>query len=104
MTRPCEARGRDGSTAASARNSTGVQPQSDNISTYIHRAARDVFRSERSGGRPQGSCPTDGHWTLRSLLAPKLPRDESFEDLMGLLVQHFDPKPLVIAERFRFYQ
>ena len=42
--------------------------------------------------------------TLRSLLAPKLPRDESFEDLMSLLVRHFDPKPLVIAERFRFYR
>ena len=42
--------------------------------------------------------------TLRSLLAPARPRDKSFDELLGVLKKHFDPKPLVIAECFRFYQ
>ena len=42
--------------------------------------------------------------TLRSLLAPARPRDKSFDELLGVLKKHFDTKPVVIAERFRFYQ
>ena len=83
-------------------------PQSDNISTYLERLELyfDVNGVEADRKVPVlltviGAKAYD---TLRSLLAPKLPRDESFEDLMGLLVRHFDPKPLVIAERFRFYR
>ena len=37
--------------------------------------------------------------TLRSLLAPTLPRDKTFPELLAVLKQHFDPKPLVIGER-----
>ena len=42
--------------------------------------------------------------TLRSLLAPTRPREKSFIDLIEVLKRHFDPQPLVIGERFRFYQ
>lgn len=41
--------------------------------------------------------------TLRSLLAPTLPRDKSFVELLATLKAHYNPKPLVISERFRFY-
>ena len=39
--------------------------------------------------------------TLRSL---DLPKDKSFLELSTALRQHYSPKPLVIGERFRFYQ
>ena len=39
---------------------------------------------------------------LRGQLAPILPKDKSLKDLEKLLKDHFEPKPLVIAERFRF--
>ena len=42
--------------------------------------------------------------TLRSLLPPILPRDKSFPELLAILKQHFDPKPLVIGEHFHFYK
>ena len=42
--------------------------------------------------------------TLRSLLAPERPRDQSYDQLVSVLQKHYDPKPLVIGERFRFYQ
>ena len=42
--------------------------------------------------------------TLRSLLSPERPRDKSYDQLVAALQKHYDPKPLVIGERFRFYQ
>ena len=41
---------------------------------------------------------------LRTLVAPSSPREQSFKDLAKLLKSHFEPKPLVIVERFVFYR
>ena len=41
---------------------------------------------------------------LKSLTSPALPKKKSLDDLQEALKAHFDPKPLVIAECFRFYQ
>ena len=51
-------------------------------------------------------CPCVAHTNRseRSLLAPALPQDKDFDTLLAVLKSHFDPKPLVIAERFRFYK
>ena len=40
--------------------------------------------------------------TLRNLLAPEKPTDKSFEQIKDILLSHFSPKPLIIAERFKF--
>ena len=36
------------------------------------------------------------------LLAPTLPKDKSLAEVIAVLEKHFDPKPAVIAERFKF--
>ena len=41
---------------------------------------------------------------LTSLLAPCKPREKSFAELSETLRRHFDPKTLVIAERFYFHR
>ena len=41
---------------------------------------------------------------LKSLLAPEKPSTKSYKDLIEILGKHLDPKPLVIAERFRFHK
>ena len=41
---------------------------------------------------------------LTSLLALRKPREKSFAELSEILCRHFDPKPLVIAERFHFHR
>jgi nucleoside-triphosphatase THEP1 len=41
---------------------------------------------------------------LRSLTAPAKPKDKSFKVLCETMTSHFSPKPLIIAERFRFYK
>ena len=40
---------------------------------------------------------------LRSLVAPSLPQDKSFVQLVMMLKNHFEPKPLIIAERVHFH-
>ena len=41
---------------------------------------------------------------LRSLTAPQRPAERNFAQLCEILESHFSPKPLIIAERFRFYK
>nr|XP_055071051.1 uncharacterized protein K02A2.6-like [Misgurnus anguillicaudatus] len=41
---------------------------------------------------------------LRSLIAPEKLREKSFKHITDTLQQHFSPKPLIIAERFRFHR
>ena len=41
---------------------------------------------------------------LRTLVAPDAPRGKSFKALAELLKNHFEPKPLVIAERFTLHR
>ena len=41
---------------------------------------------------------------LRSLVQPAKPSDCSYEQIITTLKKHFSPKPLIIAERFRFHK
>ncbi|KAL1255339.1 hypothetical protein QQF64_013400 [Cirrhinus molitorella] len=41
---------------------------------------------------------------LRSLTQPDKPGDKSYQELVSLLKEHNSPKPLIIAERFRFHK
>ncbi len=39
---------------------------------------------------------------LRNLLAPAKPADKTFEQLAGILQEHYNPKPSEVMQRFRF--
>ena len=41
---------------------------------------------------------------LHSLVAPEKPKDKTLDELFVILEVHLDPPPVLIAERFRFYQ
>ena len=41
---------------------------------------------------------------LRALVAPEKPGDKTYQELCDALTAHLAPKPLVIAERFRFHK
>ena len=41
---------------------------------------------------------------LKNLVSPDAPKDKSFSDLKSTLRAHLKPKPLMIAERFKFHQ
>ena len=41
---------------------------------------------------------------VQNLVAPASPKDKTYTELMDALSAHFSPKPLVIAERYRFHK
>ncbi|XP_039519644.1 uncharacterized protein K02A2.6-like [Pimephales promelas] len=41
---------------------------------------------------------------LRSLVQPRKPGESTYAEIVAVLSAHFSPKPLVIAERFRFHK
>ncbi len=41
---------------------------------------------------------------LKDLLLPEKPADKEFDEIVSTLQKHLNPKPLEIAERFRFYK
>ena len=41
---------------------------------------------------------------LKDIVAPAKPSELKFEEVLEHLNKHYDPKPLVIAERFKFHK
>lgn len=41
---------------------------------------------------------------LWNLLSPTDPKDKTFDELVKTLSDHFEPKPIVIAEHFHFHK
>ena len=41
---------------------------------------------------------------LRSISGPRKPKELSFTEIVVTLAKHLDPKPIVIAERFKFHK
>ena len=41
---------------------------------------------------------------LKSAVCPVKPSEKTLAELLELLQKHYAPKPLIIAERFRFYR
>ena len=50
------------------------------------------------------SIGTRAYELLRSLLTPTLPQTLDYTELVGLLREHYEPQPLVIAEGFHFHR
>ena len=41
---------------------------------------------------------------LRSISAPRKPKELNFTEIVDTLAQHVDPKPIIIAERYKFHK
>ena len=41
---------------------------------------------------------------FRNLVAPTLPQEKTLDQLVVMLKSYFEPKPVIIAERFRFHR
>lgn len=83
-------------------------PATESISAYLERldlyfSANDVADGKRVSVLLTVIGP-ENYTLLRGLVAPAVPKDKSLEELKDILTAHFEPKALVIAERFRFYR
>ena len=82
-------------------------PLKEKIAAYLERV--ELF-FEANGIKDEKQVPVfltaiggETYALLRSLLAPAKPSSKTFTELKEVLQRHFDPKPLVIAERFYFH-
>lgn len=111
MTERSPASGADATATTAAPRVLGrlqeFDPGVDNMSTYLERLELYFEANAVEAPRKVAVLTVIGakaYDTLRSLLAPTFPRDKSFDELIQILKQHYDPKPLVIGERFHFYK
>ena len=77
-------------------------PESDNIMAYLEQVNL-FFTANGIGPDKQVSVfltvvGSRNYTLIKSLTALTLPQEKSYEDLKAVLLAHFRPKPLLIAE------
>ena len=82
--------------------------QNDDWSLYIERLGQFYIANEITTNAKKVAVlltviGTKAYELLHSLLAPELPSTKSYDELVKVLEDHLKPKPLVIAERFKFH-
>ena len=83
-------------------------PDSEPIAAYLERVAvyfdANEVKEDKQVPVLLSVVGSKVYALLRSLAAPKLPKELPFQELEALLKAHFSPKPLTIAERFHFHR
>ena len=84
------------------------RPEADSIRAYLERAAL-YFEANDIGDHKRvpillSSIGASTYALLRDLVAPDAPGTLTFRRLSEVLITHFEPKRLVIAERFYFHK
>ena len=80
----------------------------DNWLAYIERIeqyfiANEITTEEKKRGVLLTVIGSETYNLLRSLVSPEKPSEKSFTQIVNTLKSHLNPKPIVIAERFKFY-
>ena len=80
----------------------------NNFEEYIERLEQYFDANETEDADKQRSifltvCGEKTYSLLRNLCAPDKPNTKSFDELKTTLTAHLKPKPLIIAERYRFH-
>ena len=84
------------------------EPGTETITAYLERFkayldANDITNAKRSSILVSTIGPK-AYAVLRSLMAPDTPQSKSYTVLTDVLKKHYEPKPLIIAERYTFNQ
>lgn len=87
---------------------TAFDSSTEDWETYIERvelycSANDV-KDEKKVAVLLSIIGAKTYGLLRSLLTPEKPNTKTFQQIVDTLKSHLNPKPLVIAERFRFHK
>ena len=95
--------GNEGGMAATIRILLEFDPTSKRLFMAFVESEILFVSKQSDGGQARGSFTQRGRRRdhLKNLLAPILPKEVSFEEIVQMLQAHFDQTlPLVIAERF----
>lgn len=84
------------------------EPETESITAYLERLQNFFDANDIADAKKVpvllSVIGRNTYALLRNLVAPNAPKDKSFKELTDELKSHFEPKPLVIAERFNFYR
>ena len=85
------------------------QPEEETISVYIERTniffeANEITADKRKVTVFLNAIGPKTYTLLRDLISPTPLTEKKYEEFCITLKAHFEPKPIVIAERFRFHQ
>lgn len=83
-------------------------PGSESVTAYLERVNVSFKANDIAAGKRVpvllSVVGAKTYALLRSLTSPTLPQEKSFDELAAALTSHFQPKPLLIAERFHFHR
>ena len=84
------------------------EPEVEKISSYLERVdlyfTANQIADERKVAVFLSVIGAKTYSLVRDLVSPASPKDKSLEHLADILKKHFEPKPLIIAERFTFHR
>ena len=66
-------------------------------------AANDVAGAAKQRAILLSACGASTYQLIRNLVAPDLPKDRSFDELVKLVQDHHQPPPSAIVQRFNFH-
>ncbi|XP_072400642.1 uncharacterized protein [Diabrotica undecimpunctata] len=82
-------------------------PAKSDITSYIERLEQlficNVVEEDKEVPLLISLIGGETYSVLKDLLAPEVPSSKTFEELKRVLIEHYSPKRLVIAERYKFY-
>ena len=83
--------------------------KSDEWASYVERLeqffiANKITEAEQKVAVLLTVIGSKAYSLLRNLLAPAKPADKDFDEIVQVLQNHLSPKPLIIAERFKFHR
>ena len=83
-------------------------PASESITAYVERVSLYFEVNDIADAKKVSTflmlMGAQTYNLVRSLVAPTPPKEKTMEQLIAVLEAHFNPKKLVISERYHFYQ
>lgn len=84
------------------------KPEEESIEAYLERVQLFIeangVKADKKVAVLLSVIGSKTYSNVRDLVSPARPDFKSYDNLVGILKKHFNPKPLVIAQRFYFHQ
>ncbi len=82
------------------------KPENESWSAYIERVELFMIANDVDDAKQVATLLSvmgaSTYGLVRNLVQPQKPKDKTFREIVSILQAHFEPKPLIITERFRF--
>ena len=84
------------------------EPSTESVTNYVERVQMYFVANDIAEAKQVSTFLTAVgkrvYAVLRDLVSPDNPKDKDLTELVSVLKQHYEPVPLVIAERFNFHR